>query len=122
MRVGRNGDRKENEKMASLAFLRKLITNAQFNILIPSTEGSALDRYWLAAWRYARGSNRNDLKDDLGIRGWWQKNTAAVFQLSYTAQNTGIGLQKGGKLSLHKFSNFPGCKSKRGFQEAERVK
>lgn len=71
MRVGRNGDRKENEKMESLASLRKLITNSQFNILIPSTEGSALDRYWLAAWRYARGSTRNDLKDDLGIRGWW---------------------------------------------------
>lgn len=35
MRVGRNGDRKENEKMESLASLRKLITNSQFNILIP---------------------------------------------------------------------------------------
>lgn len=35
MRVGRNGDRKQNEKTESLASLRKLITNSQFNILIP---------------------------------------------------------------------------------------
>lgn len=73
------------------------------------------------------------MKPDLGIRWWWVglvSNQTAAGSTTLQSHLRTCSLDKAqewgsknrGKLSLHKYSNFPGCKSKQGFQEAERVK